>query len=373
MIYLLILVISVYVFLMIFFWMGFKKVPKSNENSSSEKLSFSIVVPFRNEAENLPILLKSIENLNYPIENFEVILVDDESVDGFRVASLASLCSASPRVGFRVSTVENERLSNSPKKDAIQIAIKHSKFDWIITTDADCLVPKNWLLDLNNYIENTKKQMVCGPVFFQNKSGFLFDSQQIEMISLQAATIGSFDFNLAFMCNGANFAYSKNFFHQLNGFDGNDKIASGDDVFLLQKAVKNFPDEVGFLLKQDFQITTNPAENWSELFQQRVRWAGKSKAYSSGFGKLVALIVFLANLAFIISLILLFFGVFEMIILLLIKVISDLLLANQTARFYQIKIKNTLLTALFYPFFSSAVAFYSLFGKYEWKGRSFKS
>jgi glycosyltransferase involved in cell wall biosynthesis len=348
---------------MIFFWMGFKKVPKSNENSSAEKLSFSIVIPFRNEAENLPNLLQSIEKLNYPIENFEVILVDDESTDGFRVASC----------GFRVLTVENERLTNSPKKDAIQTAIKHSKFDWIITTDADCVVPENWLLDLNNYIQNTKKEMVCGPVFFKNKSNFLNDFQQIEMISLQAVTIGSFDFDLAFMCNGANFAYSKNFFQQLNGFDGNEKIASGDDVFLMQKAVKNFPDEVGFLVKQDFQVITNSAESWSQLFQQRVRWAGKSKAYTASFGKFVALIVFLANLAFIISLILFFLGFYEMIILLLLKVISDLLLANQTARFYQTKIKNILLTSLVYPFFSSAVAFYSLFGKYEWKGRSFKS
>lgn len=361
--YLLILVISVYVFLMIFFWMGFKKVPKSNGNSSDEKLSFSIVVPFRNEAESLPNLLKSIEKLRYPIENFGVILVDDESEDGFRGASY----------GFRVLTVENERKSSSPKKDAIETAIQHSQFDWIITTDADCVVPENWLLDLNNYIQNTNKEMVCGPVFFKNNSGFLFDFQQIEMISLQAATIGSFDFNLAFMCNGANFAYSKKLYKQLNGFDGNNEIASGDDVFLLQKAVKDFPDEVGFLLKQDFQVTTNSAESWTELFQHRIRWAGKSKAYSSGFGKFVALTVFLANLAFIISLLLLLFGFFEMIILLILKIIADVLLANQTARFYKIKMKNTLLMAFVYPFFSSAVALYSLFGKYEWKGRTFKS
>lgn len=361
--YVLILAISVYVFLMIFFWMGCIKATKSKENSSSEKLSFSIVVPFRNEAENLSNLLKSIENVKYPIENFEVILVDDESEDGFRV----------PSCGFQIQMIANQRQSNSPKKNAIQTAIKQSKFDWIITTDADCLVPENWLLDLNNYIQNTKKEMVCGPVFFKNNSGFLFDIQQIEMISLQAVTIGSFDFDLGFMCNGANFAYSKEFFQQLNGFEGNEKIASGDDVFLLQKAVKNFPDEVGFLLKKDFQVLTNSAESWSELFQQRIRWAGKSKAYSSGFGKFVALTVFSANLAFLISLLLFFFGFFELIILLLLKVIADLLLANQTARFYQIKIKNIFVTALVYPFFSSAVAFYSLFGKYEWKGRSFKS
>ncbi len=361
--YLLILAISVYVFLMLFFWMGFKKVPKSNEDSSAEKLSYSIVVPFRNEAVNLPFLLKSIEKLNYPVENFEVILVDDESMEKFQVSSFK----------FQVQMIVNQRISNSPKKDAIQTAIQHSKFDWIITTDADCIVPENWLLDLNYYIHNTKKQMVCGPVFFKSKSNFLNDFQQIEMISLQAVTIGSFDFNLAFMCNGANFGYSKNLYKQLNAFDGNDKIASGDDVFLLQKAVKNFPDEVGFLLKKDFHVTTNSAESWTELFQQRIRWAGKSKAYSSGFGKFVALTVFLGNLAFIISLFLLFFGFYEMIILLLLKVISDLLVANQTARFYKIKMKNTLLTALVYPFFSSAVALYSLFGTYEWKGRTFNS
>jgi len=363
MIYLLILVISVYVFLMIFFWMGFKKVQKANENSSIRKISFSIVVPFRNEAENLPNLLKSIEKLNYPSENFEVILIDDESTDGFRVASL----------GFRVLTVENELQSDSPKKDAIQTAIHHSQFEWIITTDADCVVPENWLLDLNNYIQQTNKEMVCGPVFFKNKTTFLHDFQQIEMITLQAVTIGSFDFDLAFMCNGANFAYSKNFFQQLNGFDGNSEIASGDDVFLLQKAVKQFPYKVGFLLKPDFQIQTNSAESWSELFQQRVRWAGKSKTYSSGFGKLVALTVFFANLAVVSSLFLVLFGFFEMLMLLILKVVSDLLLANQTARLYKIKMKNSLLTALVYPFFSSAVAVYSLFGKYEWKGRKFNA
>jgi hypothetical protein len=32
------------------------------------------------------------------------------------------------------------------------------------------------------------------------------------------------------MCNGANLAYTKTLFQELNGFDGNEKIASGDDI-----------------------------------------------------------------------------------------------------------------------------------------------
>lgn len=373
MIYLLFCVVSAYVFLMIFFWMGFKKVPCNAEHLSAEKRSFSIVVPFRDEAHNLPVLLQSIEKLKYPVECFEVILVDDESAEPFQVSSLASLNSSSSQGRFQVQIIPNQRTSDSPKKDAIQTAIHHAQFEWIITTDADCMVPENWLSDLNNYIQRSGKQMVCGPVFFKGKSGFLFDFQQIEMISLQAVTIGSFDFNLAFMCNGANFAYSGSFFRQLNGFEGNEQIAGGDDVFLLQKAVRSFPDKVGFLLKQDFQIITNPAESWTELFQQRIRWAGKSTAYSSGFGKFVALLVFMGNLAFIASLFLCCFGFFKMIILLFLKVISDLIMAGQTARFYKLKMKSILVTALVYPFFSSAVAIYSLVGNYQWKGRTFKS
>ena len=42
---------------------------------------FSIIVPFRNEEKNLTKLLRSISNLNYPKELFEIIMVDDFSND----------------------------------------------------------------------------------------------------------------------------------------------------------------------------------------------------------------------------------------------------------------------------------------------------
>ena len=57
-----------------------------------------------------------------------------------------------------------------------------------------------------------------------------------------------------------------------------------------------------------FYVTTNNAPSWKSLFHQRVRWAGKSTAYSSFMGKTTAIVVFLANSAFIGALILLFFG-----------------------------------------------------------------
>jgi hypothetical protein len=50
--------------------------------------------------------------------------------------------------------------------------------------------------------------------------------------------MGSFGIG-GFMCNGANFAYTKSLFEDLSGFDGNNTIASGDDVFFYKKLLPN--------------------------------------------------------------------------------------------------------------------------------------
>ena len=78
-------------------------------------------------------------------------------------------------------------------------------------------------------------EMVASGVCYVPKKDFLSAFQNLDFLSLQGATIGSFGINQPFMCNGANFAYSKQFFKELNGFQGNETIASGDDVFLLQR------------------------------------------------------------------------------------------------------------------------------------------
>jgi glycosyltransferase involved in cell wall biosynthesis len=214
---------------------GFGKIKTEHSPVAAPKTFFAIVVPFRNESTNLPVLLDSIKNLNYPVELFEIILVDDFSEDD----SVRQFYNWRMENGkFQTTLLENIKLSNSPKKDAIARAIPIVKNDWIITTDADCTFPKNWLLTLDNYIQNHEVAMVVGAVSYDcKKYSFLHHFQQLDLASLQGATIGSFGMKLGFMCNGANFCYKKSLFEELNGFIGNNKMASGDDVFLVQKAV----------------------------------------------------------------------------------------------------------------------------------------
>ncbi|SHL47004.1 glycosyltransferase family 2 protein [Flavobacterium saccharophilum] len=344
---------------------GFSRIKKYQEKGLQPKTNFTIIVPFRNEAENLPNLLNSFSNLNYPTDLFEVILVDDSSAEKFQILNSK----------FQIRIVNNLRVSNSPKKDAITIAMQHVKTNWVITTDADCIVPENWLLTFDNYIQENQVSMLAGAVSYECENSFLHHFQQLDLTSLQGATIGSFGLNKAFMCNGANFAYTKSLFEKLNGFDGNNKIASGDDVFLLQKAVEEFPKEVHYLKAEEAIVITKPTETWRALFYQRVRWAAKTSSYKSTFGKFLGLIVFFGNLSFVIGFIFLLFGIWSYPIFVLFafcKFGIDFVLLYITNQFLtRSRIKSLFLSSLLYPFFSSAVALYSLFGSYEWKGRRF--
>ncbi|MCB0485810.1 MAG: glycosyltransferase, partial [Flavobacteriaceae bacterium] len=64
MIYVSLIIILAYILLIILFSIGFDNVKIFDSFEDSVKNRFSIIVPFRNEAKNLPSLLQSIEKLH---------------------------------------------------------------------------------------------------------------------------------------------------------------------------------------------------------------------------------------------------------------------------------------------------------------------
>ncbi|MEZ4852904.1 glycosyltransferase [Flavobacterium sp.] len=340
---------------------GFTKTKNFVATNMLPKTTFSIVVPFRNEKENLPKLLNAIAKLQYPKDFFEVLLVDDDSDDGYSLDV--------ENWQFAIQVIKSERKTNSPKKDAITTAISIAKNNWIITTDADCVVPQNWLKTIDNYIQTTYKKMVVAPVKYENRTGFLHQFQQLDFLSLQATTIGSFGLQIPFLCNGANFAYEKAFFYTLNGFKGNDSIASGDDIFLLQKAVQFNKKLVGYCKNNGCVVVTQSVASWQNLFQQRVRWASKTTKSKLFAARAIAFSVFLLNFIIVLGV---FYVPFLMLVVMLIKLILDGLFLRTAAGFLKVALKGFVFSFLLYPFFSAVVAVYSLFGRFNWKGRRFR-
>ncbi|MGV9003340.1 glycosyltransferase [Flavobacterium sp.] len=367
-------VITIYAIFLFQLLLGFGKVKSSNLTSEwIPKTHFTIIVAFRNEAKNLPKLLASLSNLEYPKENIEIIMVDDDSQD---ISSSIFIQWRMKNNEIDTTLLENLRLSNSPKKDAILRAMPIAKNPWIITTDADCEVNPKWLASIDALIQKNDFEMIAAPVIYKIKNNWFHHFQQFELLSLQATTIGSFGIGKPFMCNGANFAYTKKIFLELDGFDGNTSIASGDDVFLLQKAISKFPEKVSFLKDQSAIVTTKPENDLFKLVMQRIRWASKSTHYNSFYPKFLASIIFVSNAVLAYAMIAVLFGKFgwkSLLILFTVKYIFDATLILKGNSFFKLnQVTIPLTSAIVYPFFATIVGLLSLFGTFTWKGRNFK-
>jgi len=358
---------------------GWKKIPEFFSENSPAEIRFSIIIPFRNEAENLPVLLSSLNEINYPKSKFEILLVNDESDDN-SVEIIKEFQEKHSE--FSVKLLANERVSNSPKKDAITKAINSANFEYILTTDADCRVPENWLKTYNDFILKTGNKLIAGPVALipfssKNKQKSQFRNfEALDILSLQASTAGTYGIGKAFICNGANLCYEKNTFFKVLGFSGNDIIASGDDVFLLEKfQQENY--KIGFLKSREAIVSTQPQNDLDHLVSQRIRWASKATAYKSLFTKFTGLTVLLMNLSLVIAAILVFFQLLPyqpIIIIFLVKFNLDFILIYSSAKFFQREtvLRSYFWSSVFYPFFSTYVAVKSLFSGFYWKGRQFK-
>lgn len=214
------------------FFIGFRKMPVFLEKEMVPRTGFSLVVVYRNEAENLPELLNSIVALDYPRELFEVFLVNDHSEDA-SVGICERYAKDFPEIRFQLLNAES---SLSPKKDAIFLAAGKARFEYLTITDADCLLPSQWLRNFDQLLQEESPVLIAGPVGFRHAMsvGFSEAFEEIDFLSLQGSTIGGFGMNKPFMCNSANLCYRKSAYLHLQQQRRDLGIASGDDVFLLQ-------------------------------------------------------------------------------------------------------------------------------------------
>lgn len=352
---------------------GFDKVKEFPLKDIPAKTKFTIIVPFRNEAEHLPLLLKSISELNYPKDRFEIIFVDDASSD----TSVKLIETFQKKSLLDSILIDNIRKSNAPKKDAITAAVAKAKHEWVITTDADCVLPKYWLDAFDSFIQSHDTKCIVAPVTYTKVNSFLERFQVLDFLSLQGATIGGFGNKKPFLCNGANLAYKVSFFKGINGFEGNTNISSGDDIFLLEKAIKKKPEQVHYLKNLHATVKTLPEPNLKSLISQRLRWAAKTSNYSNLFGKFTGIVVLFMNALVLCLLMVTVTGIVHPKILaytFLIKFCIDFLLIFKTVRFFNQEehLLSYVLSSIIYPFFCVFIAFASLFKGYEWKGRTFR-
>jgi len=331
---------------------------------------FSIIIPARNEEHNIKICLDSIQNINYPKNLYEVIVVDDFSED-----STSSVVKQYPNIKLLQLKNESSLKNYAFKKQAIALGVSKSKGEYIVTTDADCIVPADWLHCFDDIIRNEKSAFIAAPVTISQEKGALQIFEALDFMMLQGITAAAVHTGIHTMSNGANLCYRKSAYEMVGGFDGADHIASGDDMLLMQKIKNHFPNEIKYCGRKEAIVFTKGANNLSSFIHQRIRWASKGKYYQENSLKLILITVYLFNLSILALMISCFFipslASFTLIILAS-KIIIELIFMYKVSKFYH---KEKLLL-YFIPFQPLHIAYMVLAGgfgnfrKYKWKGRS---
>lgn len=351
------------------YWWGQQK-PLQVPTAFRPGTRFSIVIPARNEAHNLPACLASIAALNYPKELYEVIVVDDYSHD-----ATATVATSYP--GVRVLRMQELPPVDGVafKKQALTKGIAAASGEYIVTTDADCVVPPGWLRQFAHIIATRPAvHLIAAPVAMRRENSFIQLFQSLDFLSLQGITAASVQAGVHSMCNGANLCYSRAAFNNVGGFTGIDDIASGDDMLLMHKIYSAHPASVHYAFSTQSIVETEPVETVRAFFLQRIRWASKATAYTDRriFG--VLLLVYLVNLWLALLLIAGLLQQEAAVVFagsLLVKTIAELYFLIPVARFFG---KQQLLA--WFPLLQPHHILYTLvagwlgsWGRYEWKGR----
>jgi cellulose synthase/poly-beta-1,6-N-acetylglucosamine synthase-like glycosyltransferase len=236
----------------------------------------SIIIAARNEAENLPALLQILGAQKYPI--FEIILVNDRSTDNTK-----AILQASRQDNLRIITVEQIPDGINPKKNALQMGIQASYYEWILLTDGDCL-PANerWIMEMMRARENEKTQIVLGiaPLINKEKEGNILLKQFVQFETLYTAIqyAGFAKGGKPYMGVGRNLLYHKNLFNKIGGFGKFLHTTGGDDdLFINQVANK---DNTSIALENALVFSPAPA-TWRAWYRQKQRHLSVGKHYKT--------------------------------------------------------------------------------------------
>jgi cellulose synthase/poly-beta-1,6-N-acetylglucosamine synthase-like glycosyltransferase len=375
-IYITAILLCIYLALINTYLYWFNKLKIFNPAIVQPATTFSIIIPARNEEENIEICIRSILNNNYPKHLYEIIVADDFSTDTTPdiVHRLQTQFSNIQIISLKNIITEN---INSYKKRAIELAIAQSKYEWNITTDADCIVPTNWLSLFDAYIQKNERVFVAAPVMFTCNNSFLNIFQCLDFISLQGITAASVYAGAHSMCNGANLAYKKTAFYEVDGFKNADHIASGDDMLLMHKIKIRYPENIGYLFSNEAIVLTAPMPDWKSFLNQRIRWASKATSYKDKRVFWVLLLVYFTNLFLFILFIACFFQpkLFLLwLLFMLTKALFEMPFMYNVAKFFSLQ-RLMLWFVLMQPFhilYTIISGWLGKFGTYKWKGRKVK-
>lgn len=179
------------------------------------KSFISVVIPAFNEEKYIHKCLKAVGNQEFPRNNYEVIIVDNNSTD--KTVEIAK--------SFGVKIVKEIRQGNT---FALNRGMRSAKGEIIACIDADTIVFPNWLENIEKIFEDKEIVGATGPAYVKTGNFFL---------DLLCAKFYEYALRLNFFIGkahtvGLNFAVRKKTFDEIGGVDENYTMSCDVDLGL---------------------------------------------------------------------------------------------------------------------------------------------
>lgn len=283
-----------YVLLIGIYAIGWMMIPaRVSMKCAAQQNTFTILIAARNEAKVIEKCLADIFHQHFSAANFEVIVINDHSTDETALR-VSNFIRDHNLANLRLLHMADLPAQQQMKKAAITHGVSMAKGSYIILTDADCERGRNWLSAIDAMVTDTHAKMIYAPVVF--KSANIFEHiQAMEFAGLVGIGAAAIRLNNPNMCSAANLIFEKQIFFEVDGYKGNENVASGDDEYLLHKVCKRSPGRVHFLKSKDAIVSTSANASLAQLAEQRKRWVSKSTKYENRFITAILVAAYLFN------------------------------------------------------------------------------
>jgi glycosyltransferase involved in cell wall biosynthesis len=303
--FIVIVAIQLVYYLFVFGKFAFAKPQKS----TPKRISISVIVCAKNEAENVAQFIPILAEQDYP--DYEIILIDDASSDN----TLEIFEEFEKQYSnVRLVKVQNNEAFWGNKKYALTLGIKASKKDYLLFTDADCYpASKDWITTMSSQFTMHKTIVLGYGAYEKVANSFLNKIIRFETMITAVQYFSWAKMGHPYMGIGRNLAYKKEEFYNVKGFINHMKIRSGDDDLFINQIAKS--KNTAICYSPESFTYSQPKTTFKAWFTQKRRHVSTARYYKS-FDKIQLGLFYVSQLLFLLLAILLLAFQYQWIVVL---------------------------------------------------------
>lgn len=289
-----ILIVLCYLGVALFVVSGLKQSNRDEqvESAYNNTAAVTIIIPVRNEEENIHETLSALGELDYPVNLLEIIIADDGSTDKTpEIISRFNL--ASPRIThLRIDQRDN---GLNGKANAIHNAIAVSSGEFVLVTDGDCRVQPNWIKGhLACYSDDVAMAGGFTLLTEEHKDAGLFARlQSLDWFFLTAVGSGMAKMGAPLSVFGTNFSFRRSDYNSAGGLS-EIGFTLVEDFALMKAILEKTGKRVVLPIRSDMVVQSKPVKSLADFLSQRKRWVMGARNFSMA-ARLILLVGFAAR------------------------------------------------------------------------------